>query len=127
MGVLISSKVNQWTLLVGSLPLVYCVSLGGIGALPLDARQIEEVLLTSAQSIFAIALLARLRFSSKGACVLFLLFITQLVFINPLVRYGYSGVYLLATLFIFLRDRENVKSLARMVRSTMVGLRSSAD
>jgi cation:H+ antiporter len=120
-GILVSSKVNQWTLLVGSLPLVYCLSLGEIGALPLDARQAEEILLTSAQSIFAIALLSRLRFSLKGACVLLLLFVTQLVFINPLVRYSYSGVYLLVTLFIFIRDGENVKSLARMVRDTIKG------
>ncbi len=34
LGALISSKVNQWTLLVGTIPLVYSISLGHIGASP---------------------------------------------------------------------------------------------
>ena len=46
MGAMVSSKVNQWTLLVGTLPLVYSIALGHPGALHLDARQVEEILLT---------------------------------------------------------------------------------
>jgi cation:H+ antiporter len=46
LGTLVSSKINQWTLLVALLPLVYSVALGRVAALPLDARQQEEVLLT---------------------------------------------------------------------------------
>ncbi|MDP3062454.1 MAG: sodium:calcium antiporter, partial [Chloroflexota bacterium] len=50
MMALISSKVNQWTLLVGTLPVVYSVSLGRASGLALDSRQTEEFLLTAAQS-----------------------------------------------------------------------------
>ena len=32
MGTLLSSKVNQWTLLIGMLPMVYAISAGQIGA-----------------------------------------------------------------------------------------------
>ncbi|MBI4343716.1 MAG: sodium:calcium antiporter, partial [Candidatus Omnitrophica bacterium] len=51
LGTLISSKVNQWTLLVGMLPLVYAISGQHLHPMPLDARQAEELLLTSAQSL----------------------------------------------------------------------------
>ncbi|HEX5442006.1 MAG TPA: hypothetical protein VFW76_14040, partial [Ktedonobacterales bacterium] len=57
MGALVSSKINQWTLLVAMLPLVYAISLGALDPMPLDSRQRDEVLLTAAQSLFAVILL----------------------------------------------------------------------
>ena len=41
-GALISSKVNQWTLLVGAIPIVYMISSGGWRGLPLDGREAYE-------------------------------------------------------------------------------------
>lgn len=63
-------KINQWTLLVGALPLVYFLGAGAIEAMPLDARQHEEFFLTAAQSVFAVALLLSLRLSLMRALVL---------------------------------------------------------
>lgn len=77
-GTLLSSTVNQWTLLVGMLPLAYSLSAGQIGALQLDVRQMREVLLTSAQSIFAIVMIASFSFSLVEASVLLGLFMVQL-------------------------------------------------
>ena len=79
LGILVSAKVNQWSLLVGSLPIVYSVSSGSPSALPLDDRQTQEVLLTAAQSLFAVVLLATLFLGPRGALLLFVLFTTQLV------------------------------------------------
>lgn len=78
LGALISDKINQWTLLVGALPLVYSLGAGTLLALPLDARQDEEFFLTAAQSVFAVALLLRLRFSLPSAVILLVLFLAQL-------------------------------------------------
>ncbi|MEO5558570.1 MAG: sodium:proton exchanger [Dokdonella sp.] len=78
LGALISDKINQWTLLVGALPLVYAMGAGSLVPLPLDGRQHEEFLLTAAQSLFAVALLLRLRFSLPSAVVLLVLFLAQL-------------------------------------------------
>src|SRR5437867_6774617 len=50
MTILISSKVNQWTLLIGSLPLAYSISGGTFSPLGFDARQSDEVFLTAARS-----------------------------------------------------------------------------
>ena len=38
-GALISSKVNQWTLLVGAIPIAFSISAGSLAGLPLDARR----------------------------------------------------------------------------------------
>lgn len=94
-GALVSSKVNQWTLLVGAIPIAYTLSAGGLAGLPLDERQTEELLLTSAQSLFAAILLADLRFSWREATVLLLLFAVQLVFPSTQVRWWFIGLYLL--------------------------------
>ncbi len=92
-GALISSKVNQWTLLVGAIPLVYAISAASWGPMDLDSRQKEELLLTSAQSLFAAIVIADFRFSLWEAIVLMVLFIIQLVFPDQTFRYIFSGVY----------------------------------
>lgn len=83
LGALVSSKVNQWTLLVGTIPLVFSIakmltSQGFAGMMPLDVRQQEQLFLTAAQSLFAVALLASLRINIYGAFALAILFTTQL-------------------------------------------------
>ena len=70
----VSDKINQWTLLVGMLPLAMSFGASSIIALPLDARQHEEFFLTAAQSLFALSLLIRLRFALWAASVLMALF-----------------------------------------------------
>ena len=109
-GTLISSKVNQWTLLIGMLPVVYMISAGQITPMHMDARQVEEVLLTAAQSIFAVAILANLSFSLAEAALLFVLFSTQLLIPDPRFRYFYSLLYILLTVGMFTLSRENRKS-----------------
>ncbi|MFC1968412.1 sodium:calcium antiporter [Chloroflexota bacterium] len=124
MGVLLSSKVNQWTLLVGTLPLVYAISSGGVEGLPLDSRQVGEVMLTAAQSLLAIVILAKLRFSSVGAAVLFTLFATQLVFFGQAVRLGYAGLYLALAVGLLLIRRGHLQALFQMVHYTLDQLRN---
>ena len=71
--------MNQWTLLVGSLPIVYAISAGHLTGLPLDSLQREELFLTAAQSVFAIAVLASRSISVKEALALLGLFLGQFV------------------------------------------------
>lgn len=100
---LLSSKVNQWTLLVGTLPIVYSAALGHVGALPLDARQTEELVLTAAQSLLGVALLLNGRLSGWKAIALLVLFLVQLPFPQASVRYGLSALYGVLGLFFFVR------------------------
>ena len=109
MGALLSSKVNQWTLLIGMLPVVFAVSAGRTASMELDQRQIEEMFLTAAQSLFAVAILANLSFGLIEAIVIFVLFSTQLFFPDPLFRFYYSFLYIALALgmMIFKRDVRN--------------------
>jgi len=116
MVMLISSKVNQWTLLIGSLPVAYSISGVDISPLPMDSRQVEEVFLTAAQSAFAVAIFASLSISSREALLLLGLFGTQLFFTDPAVRYGYGGAYLMLAAFTFVQDRHTLPIVFRQAR-----------
>ena len=94
LGALISSKVNQWTLLVGALPIAFVLAGGGWHGLPLDGRQTEELVLTSAQSLLATLLIAEFSFSRAEAILLAALFGVQLLFPDTSVRLAFSGLYL---------------------------------
>ncbi len=92
-GALISSKVNQWTLLVGAIPIAFSLSAGSLRGLPLDERQTEELILTSAQSFLAAVVIADLRFSRTEALGLAALFLGQFLFPSTQVRWFFTGAY----------------------------------
>ena len=91
LGSLVSSKLNQWTLLVGMIPLVYSISYSTADhphdtgffstVMPLATMQMHELLLTAAQSAFAIALIAGLVAGKREALALLILFMAQ--FLSP--------------------------------------------
>jgi len=115
LGALLSSKVNQWTLLVGTIPIVFAVSSGSWHGLPLDPHQRQELLLTAAQSLFAVALLITLRLTARGAGVLFALFVVQFVAsialpeeIDRIVVLALSGLYGLLAVAHLVRRRHDL-------------------
>ena len=120
LGTLVSSKVNQWTLLVGTLPIVFAVGVGGFHGLPIDPHQREELLLTAAQSYFALAVLATLSISTGEAVMLFGLFWAQFV-IGAVVPESFGGreliivavAYLVLGSIIFVRHRDRLPGLVR--------------
>jgi cation:H+ antiporter len=89
---LISSKVNQWTLLMGSLPIAYMAGGGGT-ALVLDGRQVEEVLLTATQTMMGVAMVLALRFHRGTAWALLALFVVQFPITSTNGRLILCGVY----------------------------------
>jgi cation:H+ antiporter len=103
-GALISSKVNQWTLLVGAIPLVYAISAASWGAMELDHRQKEELLLTSAQSLFAAVVIADFCFSVREALLLMALFLAQLFFPQEWIRYLFSALYFVLTMALLFKS-----------------------
>jgi len=86
----------------------------------LDSRQVEEILLTAAQSLFAVVVIASFTFSLNEALILLALFISQLFFVAPEIRYLYSIAYLgLAVAFaVWIRETRVsiLSSLPRKVR-----------
>jgi cation:H+ antiporter len=127
LGSLISSKLNQWTLLVGMIPGVFAVSHGSLDhPLPMDSLQMHEILLTAAQSLMAVVLLASMRLGLGGAILLFVLFSGQLVLPGvvkayPSMFFGltpeqvhplFSAFYVVVAAALFLRRPSAVWHLA---------------
>ena len=119
MTILISSKVNQWTLLIGSLPLAFSISGSTLDPLDFDSRQSEEVFLTAAQSLFAVAILVSLSVNRWEALALGTLFLTQFFFTNETVRLVYACVYVALALLVFARDIPRLGAFGRAVRQTV--------
>jgi cation:H+ antiporter len=120
LGTLVSSKVNQWTLLVGTLPIVFAISSASSHGLPISAVQREELFLTAAQSFFAVAVMSNLSLTLREAGYLFGLFWAQFI-IGALVpeslhaaeRIGVGVLYLLLGVRYIVRDRRRVPQLIR--------------
>jgi cation:H+ antiporter len=118
LGSLVSSKVNQWTLLVGTLPLVFMISSAGFHGLPLDTVQREELFLTAAQSAFAVAVLANRSISVREAWWLLGLFFSQFVLgavlphdFRALERLGVGAVYLVLAGGVLVRQGRSMLTL----------------
>ncbi|WP_126661092.1 sodium:calcium antiporter [Haloterrigena salifodinae] len=121
---LISSKLNQWTLLIGTLVVVYSLALGEYGALPFDSKQSAEIWLTAAQSFFAIALLVNFEVTAWEAVTLLVLFVSQVFLEFAVIRelivlpitteemlLVYSAVYMVLGLLLFVSRREEFRLL----------------
>jgi cation:H+ antiporter len=120
LGTLVSSKVNQWTLLVGTLPIVFAIFAGGLHGLPLDTVQREELFLTAAQSVFAVAVIANLSMSLREAFYLFGLFWVQFLLgavvpesLHGVERIGVGIVYLVLAAFVLFSNRGRLRPLLR--------------
>jgi cation:H+ antiporter len=119
---MISSKVNQWTLLVGALPLAFSLSSGGLHAMHLDGRQREEIFLTAAQSVFGLVIISNYRFAIHEAAMLFVLFAMQLFFTSQAARWAYATAYLVLSAGMLVRHAET----RRACRELVLGRRKAA-
>jgi cation:H+ antiporter len=116
LGILLASKVNQWTLLVGSLPLGYAAGGGGF-SLALDGRQVEEVALTAAQTLLGVAVLVNSRLEKWEAASLFVLFGAQFVLPGASARLVLAAAYLVIAAAILTLRRADLVTVARVLVS----------
>jgi len=120
LSTLVSSKVNQWTLLLASLPIIFSVAAGTTSGLPLVGEQRQELLLTAAQSVLALALLVNLELTVREAGLLFGLFFAQFALgaVIPASAHGLelvviSIVYLVLAAYYYYRQRGMLFRLVR--------------
>ncbi len=115
---LISSKLNQWTLLIGTLVVVYSISLGEYGVLEFSRKQAGEIWLTAAQSFFAVTLLVNFEISVREAVALLALFALQFLpfFQDYRGLLVFSAVYLLLGVALLVRRRRDIPTVLRRAR-----------
>lgn len=109
---LISAKVNQWTLLIGSLPVAHLLGGGGF-SLVLDSRQVEEVLLTATQTMMGVALILALRFHRTTAYALLVLFVVQFPIATTHGRLLLCGIYTAVAVAGLIVNRRHVLATVR--------------
>lgn len=76
---MVSSNINQWTLLAAMLPIVFSISLGRPAAITFDEQQRLELLMTLGQQLVGILFLVNMELLWWEAAALFLLFMIQFV------------------------------------------------
>ena len=106
---MVSSNINQWTVLVAMIPIVYSFSRGQVSVVHFDDHQKLEIFLTMAQSILGFLFLANMEFRWYEASGLFSLWFIQFVF--PEWREEITFVYLLWILIELLRAFAGEKKL----------------
>lgn len=94
-----SSNINQWTLLVAMLPIVFSLSRGAPSSIPFDPQQESELLLTIGQSSVGLVFLLNMRFSWWEALAMFGLFAVQ--FVLPPFLGDQAHVWITAAFFIW--------------------------
>jgi len=88
---IVSSNINQWTMLIAMIPVVYSYGVGGTAAIRFDLHQKQEILLTLAQAFVGFMLLLNMCFSWYEAAGLFILWLVQ--FLQPHWRVEITYVY----------------------------------
>jgi cation:H+ antiporter len=106
---LISASVNQLTLLVGSMAVLFSLSAGEVLSFPLDDRQATEFLLTAAVSAVAVLLIARRVVAWSTGAILLLLFAAHLFFPASEDRLRFVFIYLGVALGLIATDWRRVR------------------
>jgi len=97
---MVSSNINEWTMLAAVIPIVFSISSGSFSTIHFDHLQLTEILLTMVQSSLAFLLLLNMRFSWYEALGLFLLWAIQLV--EPHLREEIIFIYVAWIVFCFI-------------------------
>lgn len=77
---MVSSNINQWTLLTAMLPIVYSISRGSVSSIPFDHQQKLELLMTIGQALVGMMFLMNMDLEWWEAAVLFVLWVVQFAF-----------------------------------------------
>jgi len=113
---IVSSNVNQWTLLVAMLPIVLSLSHGHPTALVFDAEQKSELILTIAQGLTGLVFLLNMEFAWWEALAMLALFLAQFVLPHTPITIIF-GVWSAAGLLHFLIRRPPHNAFASFAKT----------
>ena len=76
---MVSSNINQWTLLVAMLPIVFSMGAGHVTSIAFDNQQRFEMLMTLGQALVGMMFLINMELAWWEAAALFALFVAGLI------------------------------------------------
>ena len=88
---MVSSNINQWSILSAMIPILFVISAGEIKPLVFDEMQRHEIILTILQSFLGFLLLLNLELVMYEATILFVFWLVQFCF--PSIREAMIWVY----------------------------------
>ena len=88
---MVSSNINQWSILSAMIPVLFVISAGEIRPLQFDAMQRHEIILTILQSFLGFLLLLNLELVAYEALIIFVFWLAQ--FCIPAIREEMVWVY----------------------------------
>jgi len=122
MRTLVSSLVNQWTLLVATLPVVFSLGAERLAGMQLVSRQGTEIWLTAAQSFYAIVLISDFNLSRKEGLGLFIPFALQVMLPSEFRPLFTAGYILAGALLLLDPTRRNaIAAWPRYLRTSLRG------
>ncbi len=97
---MVSSNINQWTLLVAMLPIVYSISLGHVDTIPLDPEQRTQLLMTLGQALVGLTFLLNMSLAWWEATILLIMFAIPFAYAKAsdtvtILYFAWAGVDLL--------------------------------
>lgn len=105
----LSANINQWTVLVAMIPIVFCAYKHDWSAgIDFDPHQLEEIRLTVVQSALVFVMMANMQFAWYEALGIFVLWVVQFVWWNlrgPIV-YVYLAWIAVELLLVLIRVRK---------------------
>jgi cation:H+ antiporter len=122
---MVSSNINQWTMLAAMLPIAYAIALGHLGTIDFDQHQQLEILMTIGQSLLGALFLANMRFRWWEAALLFVLWAVQFVLsgfekpVDPAMPYNHFAAHVAAWLSI---TSDQVETLAHRGKEVITGV-----
>ena len=122
---MVSSNINQWTMLAAMLPIAYALALGHVGTIDFDPHQELEVLMTIGQSLLGALLLANMKFNWWEAALLFALWAIQFVLsgfekpIDPAMPHNSLAVHLAGWLSL---NAEHIETIAHRGKEAITAL-----
>lgn len=90
---MVSSNINQWTLLAAMLPIVYSMSMGAVTPITFDVKQEMELWLTLGQAVIALVFLINMELTWWEAAALAVLFVIPFFdsAVEPVITWIYFG------------------------------------
>ena len=112
LALFLASSVSQWTLGLGALPIAYLAG-GGGAFMPLAGREQLELGFTIAVTLFVVAALATLRPEPADAILIVAVFLVQLIYPAPFIRFAAGFVLLVFAIDLLCARHRHIRPLLR--------------
>ncbi len=114
----ISSKVNQWTLLIAMVPIVYSISMGAVSSIPLDDFHKLQIFLSMVMTFYGCTCLAKFKFNMIDAFVMFTIWLVQFLIPSTLILTTWAFIIMsMVNLVMYRRSNKLMQSFVRTVES----------